>query len=457
MTVLTETSTDYLAQYDQASNTDKFPLVRKWLDNDPLAFFAQLREQRPVLVTPECTLVALFDDVTELLNLPSIFTVALYLPKMSNGIYLMAHDDDALHTREKSLMMGLLNRDDLPQVRAMVARTAHDLLVAANGNIEAIGNFCRMVPATIVQDYFGLTGIPKSSLIEWSYWAQNDTFYNQPFDLLSPEKSKEVSDHHNQTGEALGRAMGELIVAEELEAKAGAAAHTLLAPWYLLRLAVRKLLGKPGTALTDTIVKRMVRTTYPAAVDFDIKRVAVNAGGLLIGSIETTSQAVAQIIQFLLESPNLLATAKDAAQAQDPAAFDAIAWEALRFVPISPYLFRQSASEYTLAKGTDHATKIEPGTFILALTQSAMFDQCAFADPDKFIPGRNWYHYFHFGFGSHECLGKYVGMVMIPEMVRQMLLMPGLKADGPIDYEGGHLPQRYQLSWNASEVSKWIS
>jgi cytochrome P450 len=45
---------------------------------------------------------------------------------------------------------------------------------------------------------------------------------------------------------------------------------------------------------------------------------------------------------------------------------------------------------------------------VLALTQSAMFDEKAFEDPEEFRAGRNWYHYFTFGYGAHECLGKYV-------------------------------------------------
>ena len=81
-----EATSNYLQQYDAAAEADKFPLVRQWLDNDPLAFFKELRGQRPILVTPECTLVALFDDVTEALNMPLVFTTALYLPKMGNGI-----------------------------------------------------------------------------------------------------------------------------------------------------------------------------------------------------------------------------------------------------------------------------------------------------------------------------------------------------------------------------------
>jgi cytochrome P450 len=442
--------TDYLAEFDAAADVGKFPLVRRWIDTGPLPFFKELREKRPILVTPVCTLITRFDDVTEVLSMPRIFTAALYIPKMAGGIYLMAHDDDALHTREKSLMQGMLNRDDLPQVRTMVAKIANGLLDSANGRMEAINGYCRMVPATLVQDYFGLTGVDRKKLIEWSYWNQADTFYNQPFDLMSDEKRKEISDRHAQSGEELGKYITELILGRWLAVKADQAKHALFAVWYLFRLLLRRLLGKKNGKLTDDIVTRMVRTSYPGAVDFDIKRLGLNAGGLLIGAIETTSQAVAQTVEYLLDHPEWLAKAKNAAQADNPAEFDAIVWEALRFVPISPYLFRQTASEYTVAKGTDHATTITPGTLVLAVTQSAMFDSKAFENPDQFMPGRNWYHYFHFGFGSHECLGKYVGMVMIPEMVRQAMLRPGLKAHGSIDYQGGHLPQQYDLSWGGS-------
>jgi len=114
--------------------------------------------------------------------------------------------------------------------------------------------------------------------------------------------------------------------------------HLLLAPWYLLRALIRKLMGKKNNWLTDDIVTRMVRTAYPGAVDFDIKRLGINAGGLLIGAIETTSRAVAQVIQYLLNDPACLPKARSAAQNTDPTQFDGIVWEALRFVPISAFL-----------------------------------------------------------------------------------------------------------------------
>ena len=99
-----------------------------------------------------------------------------------------------------------------------------------------------------------------------------------------------------------------------------------------------KLLGKGDGKLEDNIVTRMVRTAYPGAVEFDIKRLAINAGGLLIGAIETTSQAVSQVIQYLLDNPQWLAKAQGAAQSDNPAVFDGIVWEALRFVPISSFI-----------------------------------------------------------------------------------------------------------------------
>jgi len=444
-TIMNNNPTHYLEQYDAATDADKFPLVRHWMYNEPLPFFKELREKRPILVTPECTLLALFDDVTDVLNMPTVFTVELYVAKMAD--YLMAHDDDALHTREKTIMQSLLNRDDLPQVRAMVATIAKGILELADGRIEVVNDYCRMVPATLVQDYFGLIGADRKDLIEWSYWNQYNTFHNQPFDLLPEELSKKVANHQKEASEKLGKYISGLILRRLPIAKARQALSALLTPWQLLKKLLGQQSGQTEHKLTDDIVTRMLQTSYPDAVDFDIKRLGINAGGLLIGAIETTSQAVAQIIQFLLERPELLSKAVDAAQLDDPKAFDNTVWEALRFVPIAPYLFRKTASAYTVAKGTTHATTISPGTYVLPLTLSAMFDPKAFESPDEFIAERNWYHYFHFGFGSHECLGKYVGMVLIPEMVRQVLLRPGIKAQGSIDYKSGPFPEHYDLSW----------
>ena len=151
---MTDGGKNYLAEYDAAPETDQYPLVEGWIRNEPLAFFAQLRVERPVLETPVCTLVAAFTDVRDMLQMASIFTVDLYKPKMAvtgpDDGFLMAHDDDALHYREKSLMQGLLNRNDLPRIRKMVAETAGGILGEAGEEIDLVNDYCRMVPVHLV-------------------------------------------------------------------------------------------------------------------------------------------------------------------------------------------------------------------------------------------------------------------------------------------------------------------
>jgi cytochrome P450 len=433
---------DYLAEYDAADEKDKYPLVQKWMKNEPLPFFKQLRKDRPVLVTPECTLVALFTDVRDVLQMPKIFTVDLYKPKM--GVteddvgYLMAHDDDALHYREKSLMQGFLNRDDIPRVRKLVSQTAKDILNKANGSIEVVNEYCRVVPTVMVQKYFGLDGIDKKDLIRWSFWNQYDAFHNQPFDMNSQEKYQHIIDEHDKVTEELEAYIKALMVRKVFSVRVGD----------MFTGAFRFISGLFGKRESkDDMVKRMIRSSMAKEVDFSLIRVGVNAGGLLIGSVETTSQAVSQVIKFFIDQPDLLVQAKAEAKKEDPSNFDSMVWEALRFVPISPYMFRQASEAYTIAKGTQRETTIPKGTNVLTLTQSAMFDDYAFDNPDEFNSDRNWYHHFNFGFASHECLGKYVGMVMIPEMVRQVLLRDDIKATGDMDYKEGPFPENYPLVW----------
>jgi hypothetical protein len=37
---------------------------------------------------------------------------------------------------------------------------------------------------------------------------------------------------------------------------------------------------------------------------------------------------------------------------------------------------------------------------------------------------------------------------MVPEIVRQVLLLPGVREEAPIVYEGG-VPEHYRLAWDA--------
>jgi hypothetical protein len=48
----------YLQRYDATPAAERWPLVRGWMHEEPLAFYAELRKDRPILVMPELTLAA---------------------------------------------------------------------------------------------------------------------------------------------------------------------------------------------------------------------------------------------------------------------------------------------------------------------------------------------------------------------------------------------------------------
>jgi len=453
---MVDLGTNYLKKYDDAPEDEKYPLVQGWIRDEPLAFFKQLRKERPVFQMPECTLVARFADVRDMLQMPKIFTVDLYKPKMSTTSptdgFLMAHDDDALHYREKSLMQGLLNRDDLPQVRKLVAETARKVLSQAGGNIELVNDYCRIVPVHLVRDYFGLDGIGRKDLIRWSYWNQYDAFNNQPFDKNPDPEYTKIVEMHDKASKELGIYIALLMVRKLVRLKVMDLIYMVLSP---VQKLIYRVLGMVLPERQDVMVTRMLRSKFAKQVDFPLTRVGVNAGGLLIGAIETTSQAVAQAVDYFIDHPDLLREAKNKARQDDTPAFDAMVWEALRFVPIRPDIFRQAGTDYTIAKGTAHETEIKAGTIVRLLTQSAMFDPDAYENPDAFDPDRNFYHNFILGYGPHQCLGKYVGMEMVPEMVRQVVLLDDLTSEEEISYVNeeffpdrqGPFPEYYQVSW----------
>src|SRR4029077_943327 len=116
----------YLDRFDATPAAQRWPLVRGWIFGEPLPFLAELRQERPILVTPEVTLAARFDDCSEILRRHDTFSVALYKPKQ--GDYWMDEDDTAVHWREKSIMRAILDREDIPAIRSYVADKAAALL-----------------------------------------------------------------------------------------------------------------------------------------------------------------------------------------------------------------------------------------------------------------------------------------------------------------------------------------
>lgn len=402
----------YLDALDAAAPGDRWPLARGWCGSEPTAFFAELRARRPVLEAGDVLMVAKRADVIEILSLPTTFTVELYHEKM--GDFMLARDETPTNYRDKAVMRAFLALDDLPRIRTLAGEVAAEALAAANGKIEVVTSLSRLTPLRVVQRYFGIEA-PDADLLRWSFANQVDQFNNLPFD---------------------GRPD-----AAEVSAAADRARAEMRATF--ARLIPEKLARLKQDPPPDDVFSRVLKTAFPSAVGFGMDRVVINVGGLLIGAIETISEAIVNALDYLLADRDRLEAAR--AAAADPKTFDGHVWEALRFAPIVAFMFRRAATDHLLARGTPREVLIPAGTTVLPLSMSAMFDPDWVDDPEHFRPGRPWSAYLHFGWGHHECLGRHVGAEVIPEVVRQILLHGGQSAVGPVDYAGTPFPARYEI------------
>ncbi len=410
----------YLERFDATQEADQFALARGWLDTEALPFVNELREKRPILKTSVCTFVADFNDVIEVLRVHQVFTNEPYHAKMDP--YLMSQDDTPMHFRDKSATSAFLDRADIPRIRALVAKETNDALDAAKGVIDAVPGLTRHVPIRVVEEYMGLQGAEPGKLAEWSYWNQYSAFHNHPWDIVADRKM--VDDNVNRTKQELVEFIAILLVK---------------------RLAQAQL---PIPMMDDNVVNRMVRSHLQTPDQFGIKWKGLNIGGLLIGTVETASQATAQALAQLMARPDMLASAKVAATYDDPTTFDGYVWEACRFDPLSPYLFRVSNAPYTLGAGRPWQQEIPADTAVLPLILAAMHDPVRFPNPGTFDPTRpQLTNTFHFGYGLHECMGRYVGAVIIPEIVRQVLLRDDLKVISPLSFEGKPLPDKFVIGY----------
>jgi len=408
------------------STTDPVSQVAQFFDalrRDWRALFAELRETRPILNLPVMTVVTRWADVVDLLSRNETFQVT-YASHMdpSVGPFMLARDGAVQNWRDKAAMRTLLRWDDLPAIRAAAGETASAVLRAATGGasgvFDVVATVSRLVALKTVQSCFGFPGPDDVTMLAWSRATQADMFHN-----LTNVSALLQADT------AAGQAM-QAWVTTFVDSRQ---------PW--------------ADAAGEDTVSRLLRLTGSGLSGLDRQGVISNICGLLVGAIETTSQAIVNATEQILLNPAQAALATQAAQRGDNAVLDAIVWEALRFSPMTTFVLRVAAQPAVIAPGTDHQITVPAGRVVAAGIGSAMFDPAVFPAPDDFqMRPRDLY--LHVGFGAHICLGQYVAYEIIPETVRQILLVPGVHllphGGSAVDTAGGPFAESFKLGFGAS-------
>ncbi len=381
------------------------------------AFRPNLRVSRRLITAYENTGTAIVTrsaDVREVLEREADFAV-VYEPKM-RGItagenFFLGMQDSAAYQRDTSNMRVAMRRDDVARIVAPVAlEQAEAIVAAAPGRLDLAADLTRRIPARIVMRYFGLPHADEDALI-----AQATRMFWYLFvDLRGEEAVTEAG----------------------LDAAAEARA------WIDAAIAARRA----APADTDDLLGRCLAMGHlPGMDDVGIRN---NLIGLVIGLVPTLSRAAVQALAQLLARPEALAGAQAAARAGDDAALAAHVFEALRFDPVNPVIYRRATRDCEIARGTRRGLRIPAGSMVLASNLSAMFDPLALERPGEFRADRPWGDYMLWGHGMHTCFGAHINRAVVPAMLRPVLARPGLRAEAPVDTAGTPFPVHFRVAWD---------
>jgi len=332
--------------------------------------------------------------------------------------FFLGMQDIPDYTRDVSNMRVVVRRDDLPTiVQPIVAAKAATLVAASGGALDVPQTLTLPTAHHLLEVYFGTPGPTAAEMIDWT----TTLFWYLFIDLAA-----------NPT----------------FDAKATAAAAAIRA--YLDEaIAARRASGASG----DDILGRCLALQASGAPGMDDLGIRNNLVGLLIGELPTTSCAAIRALDQLLSRPQALASARAAALADDDALLAQHVYEALRFFPVNPIIYRRANRETWIADGTLRARRVKPGAMVMASNLSAMFDGTELPGVNSFRTDRPWDAYMLWGFGTHTCFGDYINRTTLPTILKPLLrqnnLRRALGAAGQIDNGGTPFPVHFNVAFDA--------
>jgi cytochrome P450 len=379
----------------------------------PEPLFRLLRTVKPVLLRNGLAIVTQYDDVREVLTRDEAFSVEPYRGKMRDlaGDFILGTDDSPAYERDVSILRLAAPRSDVPALAGFVTDTADQLVDQSQGRID-VADLAKRVPARLMGRWFGTPGPDEDTTIAWTLAMFEEIFVN-------------VKDD------------------PEIKARADDAAAAFR-PYLDGAIAARKSASNGHGA--DDVLGRLLAMQAASPAAFSDAEIRTNFIGLIVGFVPTVATATTFALDALLDRPEALEGAQEAARKDDDDAVRAYVWEAMRLEPQGPGLFRTAMRDTVIAEGTHHETKIPQGTTVFAATQSAMLDGDVVDDPDEFRPGRPDHHYLHFGVGLHACFGRFANAMQIPLIAKAVLRREGLARAGELT-KAGPFPQSLAVTF----------
>jgi cytochrome P450 len=294
------------------------------------------------------------------------------------------------HTRLRALVNRAFLSRQVERLAPRIADLANDLIDAfeARGEAELIGEFATPIAVAVIAELIGVRGEMAPQLLQWS---------------------------HRMV------AMYQFGVTRAVEDAAATAASEFAA---FLRESVAARRSDPR----DDLVSRLLAAEADGARLSQDELIAICVL-LLNAGHEATVHGLGNAVKAILEN------GIDGAQAfADARASEAIVEELLRFdAPL--HLFTRYALEEVEIAGV----RLRQGARIGLLLGAANRDPQAFAEPDRFEPGRAPNPHVTFGAGIHFCVGAPLARLelrlALPILLRRL---PGLRLAEPPRYRDAY-------------------
>jgi hypothetical protein len=369
---------------------------------DPAGALALARRQEPVFYSPriDSWVVTRYADIRRVFGDPAGFSAGNVLDPLVQpgraalralarhgfaGGPVLANEDGPGHRSRRRRLLRPLSRPQVagwePRVRQLVREQLDRFVHAGPGDLVA--GLLWEVPARVV---FEFLGVPDDQLPEAMEFAVDLS----RFTWGRPDQAEQV-----RGAELLGRYWrftGRLLERHRRE---------------------RRATGWLGYAL------RAQRRSPDLFDDRYLRALVMN--GSTAGH-EPVANAAANAVRTLLEHPPAWR-----ALAADPALIPGTVTECLRFR--SPVVaWRRRAVRATELAGVP----IPAGATLLLVTASGNHDPAAFADPDRFDPGRpDAGRHLSFGYGNHRCLGAPLALLQLRVILEELVArLPALRLAG---------------------------
>lgn len=330
---------DVLTFFDAAQIRDPYPRYGHWRARHPVWFDEPSKHW----------IVSRHADVFDILKDHQRFSsaamgAAMPLPTLT--------DDPPRHTQMRSIVNKAFTTSMLKSVEPDIGTIANDLVGAlpVEGDVDIVENLTIPLPVTVISR---MMGIPEERKADFKRWS----------DALTGTLAG-VTDERRKS--------------ELME----------MAEFFRQLIAQRR--EHPSNDLVSAVANAEVdgvRLSDWEAVGFNVL--------LLIAGNETTTNLLGNMLNVLVDRPDLWQRLRD-----EPDLIDAAIEETLRYDSPVQFVMRRAKEDVAL-----HGQHIAAGQDVIVVMGSANRDTDVFESPDDYLIDRPRNRHLSFGYGIHFCIG----------------------------------------------------